>query len=156
MRPLLLLSDDEEFSQAIVRAARQTGRTFLRRHAVADGLRSLRLLKPAAVLFDLDSPAASPWDTADSLLRDENCPLLLLLTSRREQLDFETAIQAGSLIDKGTDAGSLLQLVDLKLESPASVHRQQNAMQRMLIRWLKPCRLLGESIPLHRFWGINE
>jgi len=113
-------------------------------------------LNPAAVLLDLDLPADSAWETADSLLHDEHCPLLLLLTSRSGQPDFKTAIEAGFLIDKRMDAVTLLRQVNVRLDSSASSHRDQNAMQRIAIRWLKPFRGSAQEIPLRRFWGINE
>jgi CheY-like chemotaxis protein len=108
------------------------------------------------VLLDLDLPSAAAWDAADSLLQDDTSPPLLLLTSRNDQADFQTAIQAGSLIDKSERPARLLELADVTLESAASVQREQSAMQRLVIRWLKPCNWSAQVIPLRRFWGINE
>jgi DNA-binding response OmpR family regulator len=116
----------------------------------------LGLLKPAVVLLDLDSPSQAAWDAADSLLQDANSPPLLLLTSRSDQVDFKTAIQAGSLIDKSECPAKLLEIANLTLESSDSEHRQLNAMQKLVIRWLRPCNWSAQVIPLHRFWGINE
>jgi len=108
------------------------------------------------VLLDLDSPAQAAWDAADSLLQDANSPPLLLLTSRSDQVDFKTAIQAGSLIDKRECPAKLLEIASLTLESPEPDHRQRNAMQKVVIRWLRPCNWSAQVIPLRRFWGINE
>jgi CheY-like chemotaxis protein len=153
---LLVLSDDEEFWQTLSAAATICGRKLIRERAAAGTRRILRLVKPAAVLLDLDLPSATAWDAADSLLQDATCPPLLLLTSRNDQADFKTAIQAGSLIDKSECPARLLELADLTMESSGSVHRKQCAMQRLVIRWLKPCNWSAQVIPLRRFWGINE
>ena len=155
-RRLLVLSDDEEFWQSLSAAARNGGRKLVRQHAAAGTARILRLVKPAAVLVDLDLSSAAAWDAADSLLQDATCPPLLLLTSRSDQVDFKTAIQAGSLIDKSECPARLLELAEVTLESQGSVHREQSAMQRLVIRWLKPCKWSAQVIPLRRFWGINE
>ena len=153
---LLVLSDDEVFWQTLSAAATSGGRKLVREHATAGTPRILRLVKPAAVLLDLDLPSAAAWDAADSLLQDATCPPLLLLTSRGDQADFKTAIQAGSLVDKSECPARLLELAEVTLESSGSVHREQSAMQRLVIRWLKPCNWSAQVIPLRRFWGINE
>jgi len=153
---LLLFSDDELFSQDLLTAASAVGRKLTRNCAAADVLRTLRLLKPAAVLLDLDSPAEAAWNVADSLLQDANSPPLLLVTSRTDHVDFKTAVQAGSLIDKRERPARLLELANAALESSASERRERNAMQRLVIRWLKPCNWSPQVIPLRRFWGINE
>ena len=154
-QPLLLLSSDKAFYEEIRNAAWRAGQVLLQ-HSPSDGPRFLRILNPAAVLLDLDLPADSAWETADSLLHHEDCPLLLLLTSRSGHPDFKTAIEAGFLIDKSADAATLLRQVNEKLGSSASTYSEQNAMQRIAIRWLKPFRGSAQEIPLRRFWGINE
>ena len=155
-RCLLVLSDDEKFWQSLLTAASYSGQMLVRDHATSDTQRILRLVKPAVVLLDLDLPPADAWDVADSLLQDANCPPLLLLTSRSDQPDFKTAIQAGSLIDKSERPARLLELADITLESPGSAHRSRHAMQQIVIRWLKPCNGSAQVIPLHRFWDVNE
>jgi len=152
---LLVVSEDEKFWRNFSAAASQAGRKLVRKRSTADAPRTVRLLRPAAILLDLDIPSAAAWDVADSLLQDENCPLLLLLTSRSEHVGFNTAIQVGSLLDKG-DPVALVQLVNQRLGLPRSTHREQNAMQRIVIRWLKPCSWSAEVIAMRRFWGINE
>ena len=154
--PLLLLSDDELFSLDLLRAAAKAGRTVVRVQPTCDGLLNLQILQPAAVLLDLDSSSKSTWDIADLLLQDQHCPLLLLLTSRGQQFDFEPAIQAGSIIEKGANAAALLEFINLKLDSSKSTESDPNALQRIAIRWLKPCSWSPEVIQLRRFWGINE
>ena len=154
-RCLLVLSDDEAFWQGLLTAGSNSGQKLLRERASA-GTPGILLVKPAVVLLDLDLPSAAAWDAADSLLQDDTSPPLLLLTSRNDQADFQTAIQAGSLIDKSERPARLLELADITLESATSVQREQSAMQRLVIRWLKPCNWSAQVIPLRRFWGINE
>jgi CheY-like chemotaxis protein len=150
------LSDDETFWQSLLTTATNGGRKLVREHATVSPPRILRLVKPAAVLLDLDLPTAAAWDAADSLLQEATCPPLLLLTSRIDQFDFRTAIQVGSLIDKSERPARILELADVSLESSPSTRREQTAMQQILIRWLKPCNWSDQVIPLRRFWGINE
>jgi len=154
-RPVLLLSDDDEFCRDLSRAAKQAGQSLIRRSAI-DGPYSVRALKPVAVLLDLDQPAGSAWDTVDSLLEDEYCPVLILLSSRSDQPEVGAAIQSGSVIDKSAEAAAILQQVNRKLKPSGVTLRDANAMQRIVIRWLKPCNLSAEVVPLRRFWGINE
>ena len=156
VRPVLVFSDDAKFWQSMIDAAQDTGWKLLRRDIATGEPRLLRMLNPAAILFDLDSAITSRWDTADSLLQDANCPLLLLVASHREQLDYQTAILAGCLLDKSADPRILLRTMERKLQGPTSVRREQNNVQRELIRWLKPWNWSAQSAPLHRFWGINE
>src|ERR1043165_3591822 len=155
-RRLLLLSDDETFWRNLLSAASEAGRELVRKRAAADLSRTLQLLKPGVVLLDLDSPAQAAWDAADFLLQDANSPPLLLLTSRSGQIDFRTAIQAGSLVDKCESPAKLLEIASLALESPEATHRERNAMQQVVVRWLKPCSWSAQGLPLRGFWGITE
>ena len=107
----------------------------------------------AAVLLDLDARAA--WGAADSMLRDEHSPPVFLLSSRSDP-DWSSAVQAGSVLDKRTDAASLLRQVSTWLSVPARLAREIKSAQRLVIRWLKPCNWSATAIPLRRHWGINE
>jgi len=148
------MSDDEKLWQGLLAAASDGEQELIRDH-VADGApRVLHLVKPAVVLLDLDLPSATAWDAADLLLQATDCPPLLLLTSRCDQSDFKSAIEARSLIDKSECPARLLQLADLALQSPFSARRERRATQQQVIRWLKPCNWW--AVPLRRFWGINE
>jgi CheY-like chemotaxis protein len=154
-RPLLLLSEDEVLCWNLLMAASQVGRKLVRGHP-ANGPQTLRIVKPDLVLLDLDLPEEAAWETADALLEHEDCPPLILLTSRGKQSDFDTAIQAGCLIEKNAAPAKVLQLVELRLRSTTAAQREQNAMLRLVIRWLKPCSWSVQVVPLNRFWGINE
>jgi len=69
-----LVSDDAELGQNLERAATQASRTVVRVNGATDALRTMRIIRPAAVLLDLDLPAEAAWAAADSLLQEESCP----------------------------------------------------------------------------------
>ena len=147
-----MLSEDELFCWNILNAAIQAGRRLVRGHPAANGPQMLRIVKPEVVLLDLDLHEELAWVTADALLQDENCPPLILLTSNGKRSDFDTAIQAGCLIEKTIEPMRLLAVVEQKLTSTKADQREQNAIQRLVIRWLKPVQIAQ----MNRFWGINE
>jgi CheY-like chemotaxis protein len=125
-------------------------------NGVADALQNMCAGQPVAVLLDLDLPSQAAWEAADCLLQEQSCPPLILLTARSDQFDMSTAIRAGSLVDKSADPGRLLEAVDQTLAGPCSAQAERNAIQRVMIRWLRPC---GWSVPVataHRFWGTNK
>jgi DNA-binding response OmpR family regulator len=116
----------------------------------------LRAGQLAAVLLDLDLPSQAAWEAADGLLQEKTCPPLILLTARSDQFDVSTAIRAGSLVDKTIDPRRLLEAVDATLAAPSSARAEQNAIQRVMIRWLRPCSWTAPVTPAYRFWRINE
>jgi len=89
-------------------------------------------------------------------LQEESCPPLILLTARSDQFDMSTAIRAGSLVDKTTDPSRLLEMVDQTLAGPCSAQAERNAIQRVMIRWLRPCGWSAPVTSAHRFWGTNK
>jgi DNA-binding response OmpR family regulator len=113
-------------------------------------------VRPALVLLDLDLPRQGGWEAADALLEEESCPPVLLLTARSEQFDANTALRAGSLINKTESPSHLLEVVEETLSMPKASQAECNAIQRVLIRWLKPCNWHVPVTPAYRFWGINE
>jgi CheY-like chemotaxis protein len=150
--PLLLLSEDEMFCWKLLMAASQMGRRLVRGHPSADAQLALRIVTPELVLLDLDFHEEMAWAAADALLQDESCPPLILLTSHGKQSDFDTAIQAGCLIEKTIEPMRLLAVVEQKLTSTKADRREQTVIQRLVIRWLKPVQVAR----MNRFWGINE
>jgi CheY-like chemotaxis protein len=116
----------------------------------------VRAGQSAVVLLDLDLPSQVAWEAADSLLQEVSCPPLLLLTARSEQFDLGTAMRAGSLVDKTASPSRLLELVDQTLAGPCSAQVERNAIQRVMIRWLRPCSWSVPVTPAYRFWRINE
>jgi DNA-binding NtrC family response regulator len=150
--PLLLLSEDEMFCWKLLIAASQMGRRLVRGHPTADAPQTLRIVKPELVLLDLDFHEEMAWAAADALLQDENWLPVILLTSHGNQSDFDTAIQAGCLIEKTIEPMRLLAVVEQKLSSTNADRREQTGIQRLVIRWLKPVQVAR----MNRFWGINE
>ena len=123
----------------------------------ADGLveavRGLRSAQLAAVWLDLDLPSQGAWEIADSLLQEAGCPPLILLTGRRDQFDVSTAIRAGSLVDKSASLAKLLEVVDQALALPDSNRGERNAIQRIMIQWLRPCAWSAPVTPTTVSWG---
>jgi DNA-binding response OmpR family regulator len=148
----LLLSEDEVFCWKLLVAASQVERRLVRGHPTADAPQALRIVNPEVVLLDLDLYEEMAWAAADALLQDGNCPPVILLTSHGKQSDFDTAIQAGCLIEKTIEPMRLLAIVEQKLMSTKADQREQTVIQRLVIRWLKPVQVAR----LKRFWGINE
>jgi len=155
-RELLLVSDDASLGENLRRVAVQTGRAVVQVDRVTDALRRLRAGQLAAVLLDLDLPSQAAWEAADGLLQEKTCPPLILLTARSDQFDVSTAIRAGSLVDKTIDPRRLLEAVDATLAAPSSARAERNAIQRVMIRWLRPCSWTAPVTPAYRFWRINE
>jgi len=135
---IVLISNDERLHRDLRCAANQTGRMVVRVATPAGAVPVVRVLKPSAVLLDLDLPEEAAWNTGDSLLQEAICPPVILLTGPSEQFDLKTAIRAGSLIDKTSGSSHLLEVVDQTLALPSAFQPERNATQRVLIRWLRP------------------
>jgi len=153
---ILLVSNDAKLGAALKCAARQTGRTVVQVDGVAEALLAMRRGQSGTVLLDLDLPSQAAWGAADFLLQEESCPPLILLTAHSDQFDISAAIRAGSLVDKSEGPGRLLEAVDQTLAGPCSAQAERNAIQRVMIQWLKPCGWSVPVTPAHRFWRINE
>jgi len=155
-RPLLLLSDDEKLGWKLLSVLSKAGRRLVRAHPAVDGRQITRIVWPEAVLLDMDYSEDAAWANVERLLQDENCPPLILLTSRGDRCEFHGASRAGFLADKNEEPSKLLEMIELKLESRGAVRREENAIQRRAVRWLKPCSGAINPPQLNRFWGINE
>lgn len=155
-RTILLISDDARLHQNLRGVANMVGRMVVRVDGVVDISRIVYAIRPAVVLLDLDLPADAAWRKADALLQEQRCPPLILLTARSEQFDVRTAIQAGSLVDKSADPKRLLDKVEQTLAAPNSSSAERNAIQRVVVRWLRPRSWSVPLKPAYRFWGINE
>jgi ActR/RegA family two-component response regulator len=154
-RVFLSIGDDVAFDRRLRMAAVERGQIIIRVDSLDAALRTLEADCCGATLLDLDLAGRIPWETADGLLQDSKCPPVILLTGRGGQLNIGMAIQAGSIFEKSSNAGRILDIVDDILEAPLSVRRERNVTQRRIIRWLSPCNS-PVSAPAHRFWGINE
>jgi DNA-binding response OmpR family regulator len=153
---ILLVSNDAALGENLRRAAEQTGRSVVRAAGLEETLRTARMMQPVAVVLDLDLPSQGAWEVADSLLQRADCPPLILLTGRREQFDVSTAIRAGSLVDKSASLAKLLEAVDEALALPDANRGERNAIQRIMIQWLRPCAWSVPVTPAYRYWGLNE
>ena len=155
-RTILLISEDRELHENLRTLANTRGDLVVRAKGPIGSLAILQVVRPVVVLLDLDLPRQAAWETADALLQCNTCPPIILLTGRTEQFELETAIRAGSLVAKSEPPSALLELVEHRLETSKVNQVERNAIQRVLIRWLKPCDWLESAAPAHRFWGINE
>jgi FixJ family two-component response regulator len=155
-RIILLISEDTRLYENLRRLAKLVGKIVVRVGKLSGVGLFLQLLKPKAVLLDLDLPDHAAWKMADALLKEQSCPPMVLLTSRRPQFDTETANCTGSLVDKSDDSSHLLEVVEKASSMSESGQNERNAIQRVLIQWLKPCKWPIPFTPANRFWGINE
>jgi ActR/RegA family two-component response regulator len=153
---ILLISDDAVVAENLRRAAEQAGRSVVRAAGLGETLQTARMMQPVAVVLDLDLPSQGAWEIADNLLQEAVCPPLILLTGRRDQFDVSTAIRAGSLVDKSADLAKVLEVVDQALALPDANRGERNAIQRIMIQWLRPCAWPVPVTPSYRDWGLNE
>ncbi len=155
-RKLLLISNDQRFHEKLCSLTNTTGLLVAKAERAADMGAILHATKPDAVLLDLDLPYEAGWEIADDLLDEPSCPAVLLFSGRTARFDIETAIRAGSLVSKAESAERLLRIVQETMAKPEPTQAERNAMQRGLIRWLKPAAWVESATPAYRFWGINE
>ena len=153
---ILLVSNDTALGENLRRDGNRSGRSVVQAHGSAEALRAVRSGQLAAVLLDLDLPSQSAWEVADSLLQEAGCPAVILLTGRRDQFDVSTAIRAGSLVDKSASLAKLLEVVDQALALPDCNRGERNAIQRIMIQWLRPCAWSVPVTPTYGFWGLNQ
>jgi DNA-binding NtrC family response regulator len=155
-RTILLISNDRDFHQNLRSRANAVGLLVVRAELAVGTLPILQATKPQAVLLDLDLPDEAAWQTAALVLSEACCPEVILLTARTAQFDMRTAIRAGSLVTKSESPERVLQLIEEKLELPEANRTERNAIQRVLMGWLRPSGWEGPTTPSFRFWGINE
>jgi CheY-like chemotaxis protein len=153
---ILLISDDAVVAEQLRRVAEQAGRSVVRAAGTGEALRMAHMIQPVVVVLDLDLPAEGAWEIADALLQEGGCPPLVLLTGRRDQFDVSRAIRAGSLVDKSAGLAKLLEALDQAVGLPDSNRGERNAVQRIMIQWLRPCAWSVPVTPTYRFWGLNE
>jgi DNA-binding response OmpR family regulator len=157
VRPALLaVSNDTALCARLRRASGGEGRSVVEAGDLVEALQAVRSVGLAAVLLDLDMPSQGAWQIADGLLREEACPPVILLTGRREQFDMSTAIRAGTLIDKTAECERLMEAVEQAVALPESNRAERNAIQWIMIQWLRPCEWSVPITPAGRDWGLNE
>jgi len=155
-RTILLISRDTQFHGTLRSFANALGLVVVRAERKAGTAAILQATRPVAVLLDLDLPGGAAWEVADLLLNEPGCPAVILLTERTTQFDMETSMRAGSLVGKDESPCRLLEIVQETLAMPEVNQAERNAIQRVLIRWLRPFQWAESNAPAHRFWGINE
>jgi DNA-binding response OmpR family regulator len=114
------------------------------------------LLRPAAVVLDLDLSQQAAWNAAETLLLEQHCPPVMLVTARTERSEVRTAIRVGSIVDKAADPLRLLQLVYDTMTLTRAGLSERKASQRELLRTL---RARWRAVPLsstRRFWRSSE
>ena len=155
-RTILLMSNDRGFHQNLRSRANRLGLLVVRAERAVGTLSILQATKPEAVLLDLDLPDEAAWRIAELVLNEPCCPAVILLTGRTAQFDMRTAIRAGSLVSKSESPERVLHMIEENFEVPEANRAERNAIQRVLIRWLRPSGWEGPTTPAFRFWGINE
>jgi len=155
-RTILLIRNDREFDQNLRSQANTLGLFVVRAERAVGTLAILQATKPEAVLLDLDLPDEAAWQIADLVLGEPSCPAVIMLTGRIVQFDIRTALRAGVLVSKSESPERILEIVEEKLELPEANRAERNAIQRVLIRWLRPSGWAGSTTPAFRCWGINE
>jgi DNA-binding response OmpR family regulator len=156
-RTILLVSQDEQFHQNLRSLANTLGVIVVKAQRPAATSAVLHATRPVAVLLDLDLPNGAGWESADILLNEPDCPAIVLLSAQTSQFDMRTAIRSGSLVSKSTSPHRLLEIIEERLQSPEGGPKHGNAIQRVLIRWLRPSSWRASTTPaVNRFWGLNE
>lgn len=155
-RTVLFISADDLLYKNLRFAANSKGHIVVKADKMLGILAVFQAIQPTAALLDLDFPEHQAWEAAELLLQQQTCPPVVLLTAQTSQFDLRTAIRAGSLVDKNRGPSGILQAVEESLALPESNQAERNAIQRVLIHWLKPASWTGDFAPAYRFWGINE
>ena len=154
-RTILLISNDSGLHEHLRSLANAAGLMVVKVDRGAGTVEVLRVVRPGAVLLDLDLPHGLAWKAADMLLNEPDCPAVILLTGRSGHLAMQSAMRAGLLVSKGDSPDRLLQIIKEALEMPGPDQARRNGIRRELIRWLRPPAWEAES-GSYRFWGINE
>ena len=155
-KTILLVSNDSGLHANLRTLANEAGLMVVKAEPAAGTVEVLRVVRPSAVLLDLDLPDEAAWKTADTLLNEPDCPAIILLTGRTGHLAMQSALRAGLLVGKSDSPDRLLQTIEETMGMPGPDQAQRNAVARELIRWLRPPALELEPGSAYRFWGINE
>jgi CheY-like chemotaxis protein len=153
---ILLVGQDPRFEETLRLVARKAGLAVLQAGERNEVLRLAACTQPAAILLDLDLPFQAAWEIADALLKEATCPTLILLTEHTDQFDWDAAFRAEHLVSKFADPGALARTLEQTAVESASCPGERNAIQRVLIRWMRPSAWPVPVTPAFRFWGINE
>jgi two-component system response regulator FixJ len=155
-RTILLISGEKRLHKELVTLANTTGQMVIRAAGTTGTMVVFQAANPAAVLLDLDLPNEAAWTTAEQLMEQPNCPPVILLTGRTDWFEPGTAVRAGCLVSKSDPLTNLLETVEQAVGLPDRNRAEWNAIQRVLLRWLKPSPWPNTPITAYRYWGINE
>ncbi len=128
---ILLVSDDVRVGESLLRAVEQAGRMVVKAKGLEKALEEVHRAQPA----------------------EAGCPPVILLTGRRGQFGPSTASRAGPLADKSDCLEKLLEAVEQTLALPALNLAERNSIQRIVIRWLRPCEWSVPVTPGYQHWG---
>ena len=78
-RTILLISRDTGLHENLRGLANTVGRIVVRLENPAGVVAILHVVRPAAVLVDLDLPKRAAWEVGEALLQEQSCPPLFLL-----------------------------------------------------------------------------
>ena len=156
IRTILLLSRDKQFHHYLRSFANTLGLMVIRVDR-KEGITSiLRATRPVAVLLDVDSQDPAAWDSAELLLNEPGCPVVILLTGRTAETEMRTAMGAGSPEGRHEPPPGRLPEGKEVWRASEVVSAESSAVQRVLIGWLGASQWPATSTPTSRFWGINE
>ena len=155
-RTILLISREKRLHKEFVTLANTSGQMVIRAGGTTGTVAVFQAAKPAAVLLDLDLPNEAAWNTAEQLMQEPNCPPVILLTGQTDWFEPGTAIRAGCLVSKSDPLANLLEIVEQAVGLPEINRAEWNAIQRVLLRWLKPSPWPKTPMTTYRSWGINE
>jgi CheY-like chemotaxis protein len=155
-KTLLLVSEDAGMGMRLSDTASRAEFVFRQTGDSANAHRLAIQNHPIVVFLDLDLPAMSGWDAAERFLENERCPPLILLAGRSGQVDLETAIYAGAIMDKSASPVQLLEQISCALAEPDTARVNRHARQRLLVSWLRPYHWTVPVTQTVRHWGINE
>jgi len=155
-KTILLLSNDNRLHENLRSLANVIGLFVIKAEHASGIVAILQATRPVAVVLDLDLPDEAAWETGDLLLNEPDCPAVILISGRTPQFDMRTAIRAGSLVSKEESPDHLLEIIQERLELPETNRAERNAIQRVLIRWLRPSGWVESSAPAHHFWHLSD
>jgi hypothetical protein len=133
-RVIVSVSNDIEFDRRLRVLAMQTGQIVIRVESVDDASRIVDADCCGIILLDLDSMGRGAMELARDLLRDPLCPPVVLLTGKGEQLDLRMTVFAGSVLEKSTDTGRIMNLLKAILEGWSSI-TERVPPQGGIIHW---------------------
>jgi hypothetical protein len=154
-RVIVSISSDLEFDRRLRLLAMQYGQIIIRVESMEDALRIVEADCCGVILLDLDSIGSAALEMAGDLLRAPLCPPVILLTGQSDQLGLRMTVFAGCILEKSTDMFRILHLLKTILQG-LSRETERVRAERGIVRWEDSGQGPVPSVPVKRFWGINE